>query len=435
MRWAATAGFMLLALIAAQAVRPMRAGAAQADASGVLTTFTVTGSQRFSPSQIQAAAQLRSGQTVTKDDLQAAADRLAASGAFSKVGFRYSTIGKNVTAEYQVADAATVPILFDNFPWFTDEELTASLKESVPLFDVQLPENGTVLDETASALEKLLSTRQVSGSVAHSLVAEPGSDTYVQQFRLDGPSLTMEAVEFSDPLARNDVAVKQSLTDVVGKPYSRAVIKRYDFEQVRPLYLSHARLRVHFGMPVARFTGNPNQPLKNSVTVIVPVEPGPEYRFAGMQWNGNAAMSNADLDAIVELKAGDIADGMKIEATWVRVSDAYANRGYLDAKIDPAANLDDAAKKAAYHVRITEGVQYHMGALVLSGLTIDGEKRIRAAWTLQPGAVFDASYAYEFIAHGAKAAFGTIPFNYDRIGHFLQKDPQSAKVDVLMDFQ
>ena len=98
MRWAATAGVALLALIVAQVSQPVRARADQADASGVLATFHVTGSQRFTAVQIEAAAGLHPGQNLTKDDLQGAADRLAQSGAFAKVGFRYSAAGKNVTA-------------------------------------------------------------------------------------------------------------------------------------------------------------------------------------------------------------------------------------------------------------------------------------------------------------------------------------------------
>jgi len=36
---------------------------------------------------------------------------------------------------------------------------------------------------------------------------------------------------------------------------------------------------------------------------------------------------------------------------------------------------------------------------------------------------------------GARAAFGTLPFTYAKVGHFLQKDPKTGKVDVLMDFE
>ncbi|MFZ0634678.1 MAG: POTRA domain-containing protein [Candidatus Acidiferrales bacterium] len=429
-----TASSLMLLLISCVAYG--QATSTATELSGTLAKFGVTGSQRFSAAQIEAAAGLKPGQAIRKEDLQAAADRLAQSGVFANVQFRFATEGKDVTVEFQVSEARTIGISFDNFPWFTDDELVTSLKASIPVFDTQLPEAGGVLDEVSQALEKILPTRNVSGAVSHKVVREPGTDAKIQQFRVDGAALTVEAIEFDDPLARDDLAVRQSARDVIlGKPYSRAVIERFDFEQVRPLYLAHACLRVHFGEPMARFKGDPTKALPDHVTAIVTIDSGPEYRWAGVTWSGNSALSNAELNSFVQLKDGDMANGVGLEAAWVRISDAYANRGYLDAKLDPTAALDDSTKRAAYRVAITEGPQYHMGELVLTGLSLDGERRIRAAWKIPAGAVFDQSALDDFIDVGARRSFDDIPFNYEKIGHYLQKDPSTGKVDVLMDFQ
>ncbi|MFZ0739606.1 MAG: POTRA domain-containing protein [Candidatus Acidiferrales bacterium] len=430
------AAFSLMMLLLTTGVAHGQASSSGAELSGTLVKFNVTGSQRFSAAQIEAAAGLKPEQAIRKEDLQAAANVLAQSGVFANVQYRYSTQGKDVTIEFQVTEAPAIRVSFDNFPWFTDDELVTSLKASIPLFDTQLPEAGGVLDEVSQALEKLLPTRKVSGTVSHQVIREPGTDAKIQQFRVDGAVLTVEAIEFNDALARDDLAVRQSARDVIlGKPYSRAVIERFDFEQVRPLYLAHACLRVHFGEPMARFKGDPTKALPDQVTAIVTIDSGPEYRWAGVTWSGNSALSNAELNSFVQLKDGDMANGVGLEAAWVRISDGYANRGYLDAKLDPTATLDDSTKRAAYRVGITEGPQYHMGELVLTGLSLDGERRIRAAWKIPAGAVFDQSGLDDFINGGARRAFGDIPFNYEKIGHYLQKDPLTGKVDVLMDFQ
>ncbi len=76
-----------------------------------------------------------------------------------------------------------------------------------------------------------------------------------------------------------------------------------------------------------------------------------------------------------------------------------------------------------------------MGDLVLSGLSLDGERRIRAAWKIAAGSIFDEKYFDDFVNGGARASFGTLPFTYAKVGHFLQKDPKTGKVDVLMDFE
>jgi hypothetical protein len=76
-----------------------------------------------------------------------------------------------------------------------------------------------------------------------------------------------------------------------------------------------------------------------------------------------------------------------------------------------------------------------MGKLMLTGLSIDGEHRIRAAWKIPPGAVFDNGVYEEFLSNGITQAFTGLPFHYEKIGRFLQKDSGAATVDVLLDFQ
>jgi hypothetical protein len=84
---------------------------------------------------------------------------------------------------------------------------------------------------------------------------------------------------------------------------------------------------------------------------------------------------------------------------------------------------------------INEGTQYHMGKLTLSGLSVEGEKRIRQAWKMEPGVVFDEKAYEDFLNAGAKQAFAGLPFHYDMIGRFLDKNPATAVVDVLLDFE
>lgn len=403
--------------------------------SGKLAAVEVSGSKRFPAEQIAAATGLRVGASVQRDDFQAAADRLAALGLFSDVRFRFSQQGDSVKAEFQVEDAPALPIEFDNFPWFTDEELTQAIHQAVPLFDGTAPANGTMLDAMADALTRILGTRNVKGSVEHALVTSPGSDSQFQRFSLVGAALKVSAVDFTDALARTVPGLQDRLSDLVGKPYSRYAVEVFEIEQVRPVYFEHAHLAVRFDLPRARFAGDPNRPLPDSVVVIVPIEPGPAYTWGGVAWTGNAALSSAALENLVPLHAGDPADGMKILGAWEHVRSAYGQQGYIEAKVQPAVQLDDASHHASYQVAITEGPQYHMGDLILTGLSIEGERRIRAAWRIAKGQVFDQTFFDSFIEKGAKEAFGDLPFHYDQIGRFLRTDPKTSIVDVLLDFR
>ncbi len=429
-----TALFLLTFIARSSLARVQAPAQAVPSGSGKLAAIQITGAKRYSAEQIRLVSGLHVGEAVRPDDFQEAANRLGALGVFSIVRYRFSSKGEDVTVEFHVEEAPTVPVSFDNFPWFSDAELGQAVKDSVILFDGTAPEQGTILDAIAQVLEKLLPTRGVHGTVEHALLTHPDTDEKFQQFQIEGASLKVGTMEFSDPLAASDKRVQDRLPDIIGKPYSRYAIELFDFEQVRPAYLDHGRLRVHFGQSSARISGDPTKPMPDAVRVFVPVEPGPAYKWSGVIWSGNSVLASSYLDGLIGLQAGEPVDGMKLIAAWDRVSAAYGHRGYLDVKIKPEASFNDAAAQVSYRVSIIEGPQYVMGDLILTGLSLEGERRLRAGWRIGKGETFDRTYFDEFLAKGAKESFGDLPVHFDEIGHWLRTDPKTAKVDVLLDF-
>jgi len=406
---------------------------AQADSgNGKLALVKVTGSKKYQPDLIVAETGLSAGSTITKADLQNGADRLAQLGLFSNVQYRFASEDAGVRAEYQVTDAPTLSVWFDNFPWFTDAELSAALKKEIPLFDGTAPEGGSILHEITRALERLLATRGVTSSVSNEIAIAPVTNLRVQQFHVENAGANIAGVEFSDPLAQSERGIQQQLSNIVGQPYSRTAVELFEFEQVRPVYLAHGFLHVRFGEPSARVSG---AGAAAKVTVVAPIEPGPAFAWNGVNWTGNSAVSTAVLNVLIALKPGDPVDGMKLESMWEAARDEYAKAGYLDMTLTANPQFDETARRVSYNVAISEGPQYRMGKLVLTGLSIEGERRIRAAWGIAPGALFNKDIYEEFAATGIKQAFAGLPFHYEKVGRFLQEDPQKGLVDVLIDFQ
>jgi outer membrane protein assembly factor BamA len=401
-------------------------------ASEKLASVKVIGSAKYKPELLTPETGLSPGSTVTKADLQNGADRLARCGLFSNVNFRFYDTDAGVAAEYQVTDGPTLPVWFDNFPWFTDDELTAALKKEIPIFDGTAPGGGSVLHEMTNALERLLAMRGVTSAVSAAMTTTPVTERHVEQFHVDNAALNIGAVQFGDALATNDRGLRQRLGDVVGQPYSRSLVALFEFEQVRPVYAANAYLRAKFGEPVAHVTGEGGSA---RVTITAPIEPGPQFAWGGVVWSGNITETSAMLNPIVALKNGDPADGMKIETLWDAVRDEYARNGFLEMTLTPVPQFDEFAKKVSYNVAINEGPQFRMGKLVLTGLSIEGERRIRAAWGIAPGAIFNKEIYEKFYATGIKEAFVGLPFHYEKVGRFVQEDPEHKTVDVMLDFQ
>lgn len=303
-----------LLFLSALLVAPAWPGQSASDAAGKLDSVRVTGSARFHSEQIVAAIGLRPGMMVTRDDLQKAANDLAQLGLFTGVQYRYATVETGVRAEYQVTDAPGIPVAFDNFPWFTDEELTAAIQKSGVLFDGTAPQGGTILDAMCAALEKMIASRGVFTGVSHMLATAALGGAPIQQFSVQRSDVKIAAVEFSDTLAQNDHAIHARLMDLVGQPYSRMLVNLFNIEQVRPAYLAHSFLEVRFGAPTCKFPEGAVGAAAKNVTVVVDVESGPAFAWSGVLWLGNTAVSLFELEQSIPLHQGDPADGTKIEA-------------------------------------------------------------------------------------------------------------------------
>jgi outer membrane protein assembly factor BamA len=409
-------------------------------ATAPLRELHVEGFKILTEAQILSLTELQIGSQVGKEDLQAAADRLVKSGLFSRVNYSFQTHGQGVSVTYHVEESPRIPAYFDNIPWFADSELADAIRKKLPFFDGTLPEAGGAVDQAAEAVNELLTAKGLPVSLEHLVIASPVGEGNVQEFRIEGAAMKMSRVEFSDTSLSASRAVQQHLSEILGKPYSRMTIDLFLTESIRPIYLQQGYLRAKLGPPEVRLTGNPNQKLPDQIPVYIPVTPGGVYHWKGIHWTGNTLLSEFTLTGLLGAKPGDVADGLRMEAGWDRIREEYGHHGYLDAKLEPVARFDDEAHTVSYTVSVQEGVQYHYGKMILTGLSLAGERKVYTAWTIASGNVFDKA-KYEDLLQKLQLhqeqVFGELPVHYDaaNIGHWLQTDPAKTTVDILLDFK
>ncbi len=407
------------------------------EATAPLREIRADGEKLLSEAQVAALTGLAVGSQVGRADLQAAADKLVQTGLFAKVSYNFQT-RSGVIVTYHVEESPRIPAYFDNIPWFADSELADAIHKKIPFFDGTLPEAGGVVEQAAEAIKELISSHGLQVSLEHMVIANPIGEGNVQQFRIEGASLRIERLEFSDTSLLESKAVRQHLTEILGKPYSRMTIDLFLTEAIRPVYLKQGYLRAKLGPPAIRLTGKPAQKLPDQIPVFVPVTPGAVYHWKGARWTGNVAVSEFTLNSLLVLKPGDVADGMQIEAAWDRVREEFAHNGYLDAKLDATPAFDESAHTVSYSVSIQEGPQYRFGKMILTGLSPAAERKLQAAWPMAPGDLFDKSKYEETLmklqSH-QEQIFGELPLHYETVGHWLQTDASKRTVDVLLDFK
>lgn len=428
-----SASLLLLSIAAAYPIPAQTPGTATAP----LREVRVDGQKHLSEAQIVGLTGLIAGSQVGRSDLQVGADNLVKTGLFDKVSYNFET-RTGVIVTYHVEESPRIPAYFDNIPWFADSELSDAIRKKLSYFDGTLPQAGGAVEQAAEAVKELIASHGLQVTLEHQVTGNPTGDGTVQLFKVEGPALRIEKLEFGDTSLLASKAVQLHLAEIVGKPYSRMAIDLFLTEAIRPVYLRKGRLHPKLGPPEIRLTGNPNQKLPEQIPVFVPSDPGPVYHWKEAHWAGNVTVSEFTLNGNLGLKPGDVADGMQIEAGWDRVREEFGHHGYLDAKVDPVPSFDESAQTVSYSVTIHEGPQYRFGKMVLTGLSPAAEKKLLAAWPIPQGEIFDKTKYEEVLTKlqlHQEQIFGELPLHYETVGHWLQPDASTGTVDVLLDFK
>jgi outer membrane protein insertion porin family len=407
--------------------------------TAALREVRVEGAKHLTEAQIASLTGLASGAQVGRKELQEGADALVRTGLFAKVNFKFDTHNDNLVVTFHIEENPRLRVSYDNFPWYSDSELEEALRKELPFYDGHLPEVGQVVERAAAVLKAFVGARDPQVEITHQVVLSPLTEASEQQFSVQGPVPKISKLEFSDPKLTEDLAVRTHIAEIVGHAYSRMTIDVFLAEQIRPIYQQQGFLQAKIGPAEVRLSGDPNQQkLAEQIPVYVPCVPGAIYKWKGVEWKGNAAISTITLTNTMGMKPGDVANGQAIEGGWERVREEYGQRGYLEAKVSPVAVYDDAAHTSSYAVSIVEGNVFHYGSMTISGMSLAGERMIQAAWSMKPGDVLDKKvyedFLYQLESHREKI-FKDLPVHYDTVGHFLQTDAEKGTVEVLLDFK
>jgi outer membrane protein assembly factor BamA len=169
------------------------------------------------------------------------------------------------------------------------------------------------------------------------------------------------------------------------------------------------------------------------VPVSFPMEEGMAYDWGAAAWTGNQAESTAELDALLGMKQGQLANGKKLDAGWEAIQTAYGRKGYLEAKLDPKVVYDDAGHRVQYQVPIVEGPQYRMGEFSIGGSP--EATSLKGKWKLKAGDVYDASYLQEFIKTQLRPALAVAGGRTPKIQTSIQPDRTVHTVAVSIQMQ
>src|SRR5229473_3215044 len=365
-----------------------------------LIKIEVVGSKRVTPEQVIATSQLQIGQTVDPAVLDAAADRLMQSGLFKALSYRVRTADDEAIVIFEVEEAAkNLPVVFENFVWFAEDEIAHAIRQDVPFFDGTAPQGGTTTDKIAAALQRLLDGKRIPGHVEFLPYADERVGRVELLFTVKGVKVPVCSLHFPGAEAIPETNLIKSSQQLIQSDYSKKDAAAFAKYTLFPLYRRLGRLRATFQEPAVKLEP---ETCTGGVGVTIPVDEGLAYLWEKAEWSGNQVVTSEELSAALGMKAGELADGFKIDKGLIGLYKAYGHRGYVAASFRPSIEFDDASAHLSYRFTVTEGARYFMGKLIVNGLPAEDEARLREKWTLGPNAVFDTSYVDDFSQKGLR---------------------------------
>lgn len=365
-----------------------------------LTSIEVTGNKHYSIDQITSVTGLRIGQsvsddgkTVDEDIFRQAANRVGNTGAFSDVTYRYEYSARGTKFQLQVREADKfLAARFDNFVWFSDEELLNALKERVALFDGSLPVSGSITDQVAKVLQAMLDDRRVSGTVEYIPTTRMGGGPIEAiTYKVSGLPIHIKNMDFPGAQSGELPLLQAAAKPLADQDYSRSMLRAQEQYNFLPVYLSRGYLKAEFADSQAKVLQQSNPGLV-LVDAIFPVTPNRQYKLAEIQWEGNTVFASDKLQPLIQLHSGEPANAVQLDKDVQAVKKLYGTRGYIAATVAVSPRFDDATSLVHYVLELREGDLYRMGTLEVQGLDPDTTRALSRVWTLQGGDPYDTSY-------------------------------------------
>jgi outer membrane protein insertion porin family len=389
------------------------------------------GETPYSQAALEVASGLKVGSTLTQAGLQTAGEQLIATGAFADVGVTVDGPVKAVDVIFKVApiDAAhMLRVSFDNFVWFSHDELVAEVRGRVPLFNGVVPEGGSLQDAVRDALQQILAAKGVNATVASQLVApHPGLPFRIAEYHIESPEPRIHGLEIAGVPAASKDATDKVVHSLIGASYVEGLVGGWA-DRILADYRDA-------GYQEAALTGIKRTIVSSTaarvdVDVSATLIPGELYRVSKLEWTGSPEMSAAAFAGAAKAHAGDVASQQAVLASLEKLDAAYRNVGYMDVIVNAAPKLDAAKHEVAFTLSVIPGPQYKLRNLHLNGLSAAQRSDFDSTWKLHSGDLYNAGYVATFLTNNTVIRSLS---NYSA-SFRVKEDPEAAVLDLDITF-
>ena len=385
----------------------------------------------YSQQDLEAAAGLHVGQTLTPTELGAAAQRLSDTSRFENIEATLDGPIKAVTVLVKEKPIATTQMLragFANFVWLTPDEVTAAIRAQAPLYDGFVPEGGNQADAITAALQQVLKARGITATVDHADI-EPsfGHPVRVMEFSAARHPVVTASVALKGIAPDMQAAMQKQVAAVQGKRYREGLGGNTVADFLLMPYLDLGYITAKLG----DFERTPSEAAdRTNVSLRATVNAGDSYKVSTLTFSGTQVISATDFAKTVKLKPDDVASHHALLDSLAPIDQAYRNLGYLDEVTEAVPTLDQPALHVAYAITVQPGTPYRVGTVTPQGLSPAAQADFDRGWRMIPGQIYNPSYVASFLKQNTalRALQGY------SAGFHASADPDTHLVDLTINF-
>ncbi len=385
------------------------------------------GAPQYTQQELLAAAGLKPDARLNFRDVKAHAKQLNDSGLFEVVKFTSDskTLLFTLTPSRQL-----FPMHLENVPLTPGKELDAKLHELFPLYRGLLPASGSMLDGIRQTFEEMLAAKGVKAMVKAALTSGLGPQKLTaMNFSVVSPAVHIGRIQ----LAGVAMQAKASLlaSGQTGNSFdteNTAIGLQHVFED---LYQDQGYAAVQ--VDVAQV----DPPIVSDQSVDIPftvtIKEGGIYKLGTIDFPASGLVARADVEKI--LSKYPTGSGRPLDLFLLAVRDAYHANGYLDCSIVSHPSFNEATHIVNYSLEIAPGSQYRLASVKFDGAPDVMAAKLKLAWKMAPGDVFDEGYVSNFAALAQKKDkpmtkwMQTVIITYD-----VKADPATHEVNCIFHF-
>ncbi len=135
-----------------------------------------------------------------------------------------------------------------------------------------------------------------------------------------------------------------------------------DLEALRSFY--HDRGYLEFNVESTQVSISPD---KERVEITIGIVEGEVFRVSEVRFGGELLGRKEELEALVQLKPGDVYSGKKLADSTKRVSEKLGTLGYAFANVNAVPQLDRAKREVAFDILVDPGRRVYVRRIDIAG--------------------------------------------------------------------